>query len=174
MIDGLETIDMVEIVRQSGVDLKEYGNKHFGLCPFHEDLKPSFYVYDGRRFKCFGCQEHGDAIDFVRKLHGISFIEALEHLGLHKYKPSKEEKKKIEARKNRQRTIKAFRQWEKAAVDELATLVRCAHKGLREIHTVEDLDRYGDIYHSLVYWENCLDVLCTGDDAEKYQLFMRI
>jgi DNA primase len=48
-------------------------------CPFHGEKTPSFYVYDDH-FHCFGCGEHGDAITFVMKTSGGSFIEAVEQL----------------------------------------------------------------------------------------------
>jgi len=173
MIDGLDVVDLVEVVRQSGIELKEHGTKHFGLCPFHADNDPSFYVFDDGHFKCFGCQEYGDSVDFIQKLNGISFIDALKALGLHNDELSEEDRAQIESRQNRQKMIKAFRQWEKSTADELATLVRCTHKALHGIKTIEDLEKYGELYHSLAFWEHCLfDVLCSGDDQEKYQLFI--
>ncbi|MGH8966702.1 MAG: DNA primase, partial [Actinomycetes bacterium] len=53
-----------------------------GLCPFHDEKTPSFNVNPSRGFyKCFGCGEGGDVIDFVMKLEGLSFFEAVERLG---------------------------------------------------------------------------------------------
>lgn len=53
-----------------------------GLCPFHDEKSPSFNVNPSRGFyKCFGCGEGGDVIDFVMKLEGLSFFEAVERLG---------------------------------------------------------------------------------------------
>lgn len=62
--------------------LSRYGFKPDGhgflLCPFHQEKTPSFRVYDsGKRWHCFGCGENGDAIDFVRKLFGLSFQQAV-------------------------------------------------------------------------------------------------
>jgi len=52
-----------------------------GLCPFHEERTPSFVVFEDGGFKCFGCEEGGDIIDFYRKLHpGSGFREAVERL----------------------------------------------------------------------------------------------
>lgn len=173
MIVGLDTINLVELVRNSGVELKEHGAKHFGLCPFHADNNPSFYVFVDGHFKCFGCGEYGDAVDFVKKLNGLSFPDALKMLGLHKNELSEEDKASIESKRNRRELAEAFRQWERETADKLATLVRCANKALGSMKTIDDLERYGDIYHSLAFWEHCLfDVLCSGDDQEKYQLFI--
>jgi DNA primase len=59
---------LVEIVERAGVQLKRAGsNRWQGLCPFHADRTPSFFVdVDRERFTCFGCKARGDVIDFVR------------------------------------------------------------------------------------------------------------
>ncbi|MBW2674712.1 MAG: bifunctional DNA primase/polymerase [Deltaproteobacteria bacterium] len=50
-----------------------------GICPFHNDHRPSFTVYDDH-FYCFGCGEHGDVISFVQKIEKKSFTEAVDQL----------------------------------------------------------------------------------------------
>lgn len=45
-------------------------------CPFHSDTSPSLHVYDDG-WHCFGCGEHGDAVDLVAKLDGVDKVEAL-------------------------------------------------------------------------------------------------
>lgn len=44
-------------------------------CPFHKDQTPSLSFKEGR-FKCFGCNASGDAIDLTAKLRHVSTIEA--------------------------------------------------------------------------------------------------
>jgi len=52
-----------------------------GLCPFHDEKTPSFNVTPARGlFYCHGCAEGGDAIKFVQKIDGLSFVEAVERL----------------------------------------------------------------------------------------------
>jgi len=52
-----------------------------GLCPFHDEKSPSFTVSPSKGlFHCFGCQEGGDTIAFVRKVDHLSFAEAVERL----------------------------------------------------------------------------------------------
>lgn len=52
-----------------------------GLCPFHDEKSPSFHVSPSKGFyHCFGCQEGGDTLDFVRKVDHLSFSEAVERL----------------------------------------------------------------------------------------------
>ncbi len=76
-----ERIDLLALVQKHGVELKKAGRSHRGLCPFHSEKSPSFHVWaDERRFKCFGCQAGGDAITFVQRILGKSFVETLHEL----------------------------------------------------------------------------------------------
>lgn len=51
------------------------------LCPFHDDHNPSLTLSkDGRTWKCWACDEHGDAIDFIEKFEGLTFLEAVNKL----------------------------------------------------------------------------------------------
>lgn len=62
-------------------DGKLFGNKRkYGLCPFHNEKSPSFYIFPDNRFKCFGCQVGGTSIDFVMKRDGVDFIGAMKVL----------------------------------------------------------------------------------------------
>ena len=80
-----ERIDKPDIMAVIGqrVALRRAGREFLGLCPFHDDRHPSFSVNpDKAIFHCFGCGEGGDAIDFIRKLDGLSFVETLRSLGV--------------------------------------------------------------------------------------------
>jgi len=61
------------------VKLSRSGRNWKGCCPFHNEKTPSFYVYEDS-FHCFGCGANGDAIEFVMRTEGASFIEAIEKL----------------------------------------------------------------------------------------------
>jgi len=75
-----DRVDVVAVV-QRRVGLKKSGRDWKGLCPFHGEKTPSFYVVpDKRIFHCFGCGATGDAIKFVMQLDGKSFREAAEQL----------------------------------------------------------------------------------------------
>lgn len=75
-----ERTDIVALVGQN-VKLQRRGRTFVGLCPFHRDSKPSFHVNPERGFfHCFGCRESGSAIDYVMKLEGLSFPEAVRAL----------------------------------------------------------------------------------------------
>ncbi|HWP40914.1 MAG TPA: CHC2 zinc finger domain-containing protein, partial [Tepidisphaeraceae bacterium] len=76
----LQAVDLVELIGRS-VKLKRRGRNYVGLCPFHNEKTPSFTVDPVRRyFRCYGCRESGNAIDFVMKRDRIDFMEALQQL----------------------------------------------------------------------------------------------
>ena len=63
------------------VKLVRRGREYAGLCPFHHEKTPSFYVVEDKSFfHCFGCGAHGDAIGFVMRNDNLDFIEAIEKL----------------------------------------------------------------------------------------------
>jgi DNA primase len=63
------------------VRLTRKGREYGGLCPFHNEKTPSFYVVEDKGFfHCFGCGAHGDAIGFVMRSENLDFIEATERL----------------------------------------------------------------------------------------------
>ncbi len=72
--------DIVALV-QEYVPLKRSGASFKGVCPFHAEKTPSFYVHPGRQyFHCFGCQTGGDAVSFLMKIEGRSFPEVVRTL----------------------------------------------------------------------------------------------
>ncbi len=75
-----ERTDIVALVGEY-VRLKKSGVSFKGVCPFHNEKTPSFYVHPQRRFfHCFGCSASGDALAFLMRLEGITFPEALRRL----------------------------------------------------------------------------------------------
>jgi DNA primase len=57
------------------------GSVWVGLCPFHDDHRPSFRVdRQWQNFKCWSCNKYGDVISFVQEHEHITFPEALELL----------------------------------------------------------------------------------------------
>jgi DNA primase len=72
--------NIVDIISEH-VNLVRKGREMVGLCPFHEDHKPSLYVNpDKQIFKCFACSAGGDVIKFVQMREGLSFMRAVERL----------------------------------------------------------------------------------------------
>lgn len=74
----LERVDPVEVIGKR-VQLRQVGNRHTGLCPFHEEKTPSFHVYPNG-YHCFGCGAHGTSLGFLMEMDGLSFPEAVEAL----------------------------------------------------------------------------------------------
>jgi len=69
--------DFVAIVSQY-TSLRRNGRQYAGLCPFHLESNPSFYVEPQRKiWKCFGCGAGGDLFAFVMAIKGCGFLDAL-------------------------------------------------------------------------------------------------
>lgn len=72
--------DLVEVVAEKVV-LRKQGKNFVGLCPFHNDHKPSFQVSPSKQiYKCFSCGAGGDVLRFVMQTEHLSFAEAVRHL----------------------------------------------------------------------------------------------
>src|SRR6185503_12032639 len=75
-----ERTDIVALVGET-VRLTRRGRSFTGLCPFHKEKTPSFHVNAERGFfHCFGCKESGGPVDFVMKIEGRTFPEAIRML----------------------------------------------------------------------------------------------
>ena len=73
-------LSLAEIVGRK-VKLVRKGREFSGLCPFHAEKSPSFYVNEEKEFfHCFGCGAHGDVIGFTMRAENIGFMEAIERL----------------------------------------------------------------------------------------------
>ncbi|MCS7181771.1 MAG: DNA primase [Thermoanaerobaculum sp.] len=69
--------DIVSVVGEQ-VSLRKMGKNYVGLCPFHGERTPSFYVSpDKGTFYCFGCRKGGSVFDFVMETQHLSFAEAV-------------------------------------------------------------------------------------------------
>jgi hypothetical protein len=78
-LDGLRSrIRLSELIGRR-VRLARRGHEFVGLCPFHAEKTPSFYVYGGH-FHCFGCGAHGDAIAFIMRAENLDFEQAVQNL----------------------------------------------------------------------------------------------
>jgi DNA primase len=86
------------------VKLVRRGREYAGLCPFHHEQTPSFYVVEDKSFfHCFGCGAHGDAIGFLMRRDNLDFIEAIEKLageaGLAVPRPTAQEREQARQQK---------------------------------------------------------------------------
>jgi predicted RNA-binding Zn-ribbon protein involved in translation (DUF1610 family) len=61
--------------------LRKAGRQYVGLCPFHSERHPSFYVEPDRQlWNCFGCSLGGDVLSFIMRVEGCNFVSALRFL----------------------------------------------------------------------------------------------
>ena len=75
-----EKADITDVIGDH-VKLIRAGANFKGLCPFHSEKTPSFFVNPARNtFHCFGCNEGGDVFTFLMKYHNLTFPEAIEEL----------------------------------------------------------------------------------------------
>lgn len=75
-----QATDIVDLVG-SYLSLRRQGRNFVGLCPWHDDTKPSLQVNPDRQsFKCWPCDIGGDIFSFTMKIENLDFREALEML----------------------------------------------------------------------------------------------
>lgn len=73
-VDVVEEVGLVVALQKSGKSLK-------GICPFHNERTPSFYVFaESQTWHCFGCNQGGDVFTFVEKQQGLEFRDVLLYL----------------------------------------------------------------------------------------------
>lgn len=74
-------VDLADLISSYGVQIRVAGSSKKACCPFHHEKTPSFSINETKGYyHCFGCGEHGDAIKFVMKYEGLSFVEAVKKL----------------------------------------------------------------------------------------------
>jgi DNA primase len=78
VIDHISAEQLAAVVRKRVV-LKRCGARWWGLCPFHRETDPSFYVWTGRRgegrYHCLGCGADGDDADWMRIFENHRFTK---------------------------------------------------------------------------------------------------
>ena len=77
-IQQLKQYSDIEHIVSGYVQLKKKGRYLSGLCPFHSEKSPSFFVYpQTQSFYCFGCGAGGDVITFIRQIENLEYMEAV-------------------------------------------------------------------------------------------------
>ncbi len=72
-----DRLDIVDVVSQF-VALKKSGANYWGLCPFHNDKKPSMSVSPSKGiYKCFSCGAGGDALNFLVKIQNREYKDVI-------------------------------------------------------------------------------------------------
>lgn len=99
----MDATQIVEVVSEF-VTLKKKGVNYIGLCPFHDDKTPSFYVSPVKNLcKCFACGKGGNAVHFLMEHEQMSYPEALRWLAK-KYHIEIEEKELTSEERRKQST----------------------------------------------------------------------
>jgi DNA primase len=97
----MDATNIVEVVSEF-VSLKKVGTNYRGLCPFHDDKTPSFYVSPTRGIcHCFACGEGGNAVNFIMKHDQLTYPEALRWLA-NKYHIEIQERELSDAEKQQE------------------------------------------------------------------------
>lgn len=80
-IQQLKQYSDIERIISGYVPLSRKGRNLSGLCPFHSEKTPSFFVYpQTQSFYCFGCGAGGDVITFIRRIENLEYMEAVRFL----------------------------------------------------------------------------------------------
>ena len=97
ILDSAQILDVVS----DFISLRRQGVSYVGLCPFHSDRNPSFYVNPAKNIcKCFSCGEGGTPLNFIMKHEQLSYTEALKYLAK-KYNIEVVEREETEEEKQR-------------------------------------------------------------------------
>ena len=93
----LDAANIVDVVSEF-VTLRKSGMNYKGLCPFHDDTTPSFYVSPSRNIcKCFSCGKGGTPVSFIMEHEQMTYPEALRwlaakyHIEIHERELTSEE-----------------------------------------------------------------------------------
>jgi hypothetical protein len=158
-------IPLAAIIESAGVELRPAGPGRLrGLCPFHSERTPSFFVFEDReKFHCYGCGEHGDGIDFVRRTRNCSYREALTILGVESPRATAQMKAEILAK----RAEKAKAEWREIEVARtIGVAIRLCNEALKDI-TPETLDDHALILQELSTLQYQHDTMIYGDQAAR-------
>ena len=161
-------VSMIEAAERYGVAVNR---SRKALCPFHNDRHPSMLVADDH-YHCFACGEHGDVIDFVAKLCGLSPYDAAKKLaydfGIQTDKPPT---KAMQKKLNKKTEAQRLRETEKLCFSALMEYMKLLQERKRlyaprtpgekwHPHFVEVCEHLDDV-------EYMVDLLLSGDSYER-------
>jgi len=76
----MDNVDIIDFLSRYMI-LKKSGKNYKGLCPFHNEKTPSFFVStDEQLYNCFGCEAGGNVITFVSEMENLEFIDTIEFI----------------------------------------------------------------------------------------------
>ena len=175
-----QKIDIVEIIQQSGVQIRKQGKDYFGCCPFHSEKTASFSVSPAKQiYHCFGCGAGGDVIEFVMEYHNLDFPGALQYLGIEQTTPQtkqqirKQSKARYRAEKRKAYQDKLYKEFKAWIVSyqwyciEWIDLINSAMKML----SWEHIKKLSDLIKQVSTWRYHSELIETGDEPLLYELY---
>ena len=168
--DIKDRVDLKDLVRFYGLEVDRGG---FACCPFHNERHPSFKVYEDH-YHCFGCGEHGDHIDFVQKLYGLSNIEAAKRisqdLGLRLF--DKELAIPVKPYLKEKNEMKQWFRFAKNTLSEYIDILNDWEKIYMPRSPIDPVnERYLESIHNKGYAEMILNELTYGSDNDRRELY---
>lgn len=168
-------VPMREAAESYGLSVKR---NNMALFPFHNDHHPSLLVVDDH-FHCFACGEHGDVIDFVAKLYGLSLTEAAQKLasdfGIDPDKPVLVSiRRKLKIRTEAQRLRENERLCFSVLNDYLWLLRDWQRRYAPQTPEDKPHDRFVEACYKLALTEYRLDTLIQGDSYERTEIINEV
>ena len=180
-------VSVPEAARYYGIETK--GNE-MCRCPFHDDRHPSMKLYEDH-YHCFGCNAHGDVIDLVGRLFGLTAMQAAkkicEDFGLDipsgRKLPPAEKRKRIKEANEALRSEKIRRAFSLAVRDLRLNLIRCKEQldgwkyGLAPADKEVPPERWDSRFVTALIWSDYIDYLIDiidfGENDDRFELFIR-
>ena len=164
--------DFLSTMEREDIETKLRGRDYWACCPFHADKTPSFKVnIERQQWYCFSCNEGGDVITFIMKLHKLSFKDALVYLGIKNGKPVQpdpaiQRKKKIQKEYNEKIT---------ALYNDLCEQARHLHKVRLQVQKNPALTESGAVLFAqrmgeLAVVDGTIDTIIKGDFEDHISL----
>jgi len=177
-----QKINIVEIVQQSGVQIKKQGKDYFSVCPFHSEKTASFSVSPVKQiFHCFGCGSGGDVIEFVKKYHNLDFPGALQFLGINQTTPenkhtirraSQARRQEKKRKQYQDKLYDKFSSWRDSYLLELVEWVEILDKALLRM-SWEQLKELDGLVKIRSVWGYHIWLIATvGDEDLIYELYL--
>lgn len=168
--------DIIATLQKEGVELHRKGRYLWALCPLpgHIERTPSFKVDPERQsFYCFGCGTGGDSIALTMKLHGFTFKDALQYLGLSDNKPTLNKTHRQRIAENKE-LVAAFNKWCKDLANTLYDLLRRLDRLKAKAQSMADVEKLAFWYHKEPIWEYWISILEGNDEKAKYEIWQEV
>lgn len=160
-------VSMGDVAKAYGYELNRSG---FICCPFHSEKTASMKLY-AHDFYCYGCDAHGDVIDFVEALFNLEPMAAIKrlnedfNLGIDIDRPTDTEQ--IRKRKHLQDTRRRFDAWREQMLNQIDHVIRIAN--LADFHSITATESLAIQFREPM--EAWGDALMHGSMDEQMQIF---